>query len=76
VILPKGGNFKNWYKIRNHLAHSQGENRPYCDCSCVGGYKEILSILSDQQRPSYMSPNAGGGGVAGSQPMRTAAHIT
>ncbi len=27
-----------------------------------GDYKEMSSILADQQRPSYMSPNAGGGG--------------
>ena len=41
-----------------------------------GSYKEMSSILADQQRPSYMSPNAGGGGgVAGSQPMRTAVHM-
>jgi hypothetical protein len=36
-----------------------------------GGYKEMSSILADQQRPSYM-----GGGGAGSQPMRTAVQIT
>jgi hypothetical protein len=27
-----------------------------------GGYKEMSSILADQWRPSYMSPNAGKGG--------------
>ncbi len=26
------------------------------------GHKEMSSILADQQRPSYMSPNAGGEG--------------
>ncbi len=37
----------------------------------------MSSILSDQWGSSYMSQNAGGGdGVAGSQPMRTAVHIT
>jgi hypothetical protein len=38
-----------------------------------GGHKEMSSILA----PSYMSPNAGGGGgvgVAGTQPMSTAVH--
>ncbi len=39
-----------------------------------GDYKEMSSILVDQQHPSYMSPNAGR--VTGSQPMRTAVHIT
>jgi hypothetical protein len=37
--------------------------------------KQILAD-PDQQRPSHMSPNAGGGKAAGSQPMRTAVHIT
>jgi hypothetical protein len=32
----------------------------------------MSSILADQQRPHNKSPNAGGGGVAGSQPMSTA----
>ncbi len=36
----------------------------------------MSSILADQQRPSYMSPNAGEGEGAGPQPMRTAVHIT
>ncbi len=36
----------------------------------------MSSILVDQLRPSYMSPNAGEVGVAGSQPMSTAVHMT
>ncbi len=44
--------------------------------SLSGGFKEMSSILPDQQRPSNMSANSGGGGVSGSQPMRTAMHIT
>jgi hypothetical protein len=31
-----------------------------------GGYKEMSSVFADQQRPSYTSPNVGGGRVAGS----------
>jgi hypothetical protein len=37
-----------------------------------GDHKEMSSILADHIAPSYMSPNAGGG-IAGSQPMNTAA---
>jgi hypothetical protein len=33
----------------------------------AGGYEEMSSILADQQRPSYISPNAGGGGCGVSQ---------
>ncbi len=34
-----------------------------------------LYWLTNTVAPSYMSPNAGGGGVAGSQPMSTAVHM-
>jgi hypothetical protein len=38
--------------------------------------KEMSSILADEYiAPSYMSTNAGGGGVAGSQPISTAVHM-
>jgi hypothetical protein len=41
------------------------------------GYKEMSSIFAAPKAPSYTSPNAGGWeGVAGSQPMSTAVHIT
>jgi hypothetical protein len=40
-----------------------------------GGYKKMSSIFADQIAPSYTSSNAGGG-VAGSQPMISAEHIT
>ncbi len=43
----------------------------------ICGYKEMSSILADQKRSSYASPNSvGWGEVAGSQPMSTAVHIT
>ncbi len=42
----------------------------------TGSYKEMSSILANQWRPSYMSLNAGEGGIVGSRPMRTAVHIT
>jgi hypothetical protein len=43
----------------------------------AGGYKEMSSIFADQWRPRITSPNVGGReGVAGSQPMSTAVHIT
>jgi hypothetical protein len=32
----------------------------------TGGHKEMSSILAEPIAPSYTSPNAGGGGVAGS----------
>ncbi len=35
-----------------------------------------LSLLTNSAPAPYTSPNAGGGGVAGSQPMSTAVHIT
>jgi hypothetical protein len=41
----------------------------------AGGYKEMSSILALLIAPSYMSPNAGKGGVAGSQSMSTAVHM-
>ncbi len=33
------------------------------EASWSGGYKEMSSILADQQRPSYMSPRRGGAWV-------------
>jgi hypothetical protein len=39
-----------------------------------GVYKEML--LTNRTPSTYMSPKAGGGGGAGSQPMRTAVHLT
>ncbi len=44
-----------------------------------GGYNEISSIFADQKRPRNTSPRLpmrGMGGVAESQPMSTAVHIT
>ncbi len=41
----------------------------------TGGYKEMLSILADQQEP-LVCEREGGEGFAGSRPMRTAVHIT
>jgi hypothetical protein len=38
--------------------------------------RDAVFLYTDQQRPRNTSPNAGEGGVAGSQPMTTAVHIT
>jgi hypothetical protein len=40
-----------------------------------GVSKKMSSILARPIAPSYVSPNAGGRGVAGSQPMSTAVHM-
>jgi hypothetical protein len=47
-----------------------------CEVSeILRGHKEMSSILPDQQRPRILTQNAGGGGIAGSQPMSTAVHM-
>jgi hypothetical protein len=40
------------------------------------GYKEMSSILADQLRPSFMSPNAGGGCGVSANENSCAHHVT
>jgi hypothetical protein len=44
------------------------------DASEAEGRKEMSSILANHIAPSNMRPNAGGGGVEGSQPMNVHTH--
>ncbi len=53
------------HRVCAQTHHHQVEHA-FCKPVLLEGYKGMSSVLADQWRPSYVSLNAGGGGVAGS----------